>query len=122
MEIENPELLDPWIVPWLERLNAIPGVETLQSCAGHEFGEVRAASGETSEVDGALWFRAHPILRESRLEILSAVEGVDAVSKLFGREDFPIVEILFRRRERERVLRTLSELLEWWHGVDMSLG
>src|SRR5690606_4286620 len=31
---ESAALLDPPIVPWLERLNAIPGIETTQSCSG----------------------------------------------------------------------------------------
>lgn len=114
MKIDNPELLDPWIVPWLERLNAIPGVETLQSCAGHEYGETRAASGETSETDGVLWFRATSLFQDQHLVLLSAVRGVDAVAKLYGREEFPVVEILFRRRERERVLRTVTQLLAFW--------
>lgn len=32
---------DPDIIPWCERLNALPGVCTLQSCAGHRRGRWR---------------------------------------------------------------------------------
>jgi len=121
MKITDPGLLDPWMVPHLETLNAIGGVETLQSCSGHEFGEWRAASGETGEVDGVLWFRATRLFRDSRLELLSAVRGVDAVAKLYGREDFPVVEVLFRRVERDRVLRILTGLLRFWALVDQQV-
>lgn len=43
---QERELADAAILPYCDALNALPGVCTLQSCAGHRPGEVSAAAPE----------------------------------------------------------------------------
>ncbi len=43
---KNRELADVEILPYCDALNTLPGVCTLQSCAGHRSGEVSASAPE----------------------------------------------------------------------------
>lgn len=68
---------DAEIAPWCDRLNALPGVCTLQSCAGHENGE-RGRSGHLwlwlDEARArALHKRAFELARRSEIERLSVI-------------------------------------------------
>lgn len=114
-------LLDDWIRPHIEALNAIPGVATLQSCAGHEQGERRPASSETHACAGHLWFMPTPLFSSWRLTALALTDGVEAVSVQYGREVHPIIELTFRRTAREALLPSLTALLAKWAEIDSEL-
>jgi hypothetical protein len=101
------DLLDEWIKPYIADLNELDGVTTLQSCAGHEEGETRPASGETFACDGHLWFADDELFTDDLLTRLTLLAGITSVSKLYGREQAPVIEVTFARRQRRRAMGLL---------------
>lgn len=96
---ESAALLDPSIVPWLERLNAIPGIETLQSCSGDHPG---------AETPAHVWIAGrlpHSLCRE-----IGRLDGVEDLSILYEREAFPVTEVRFN--DWLTGFRNLTEYLE----------
>lgn len=84
--------LDPEVPTGLMILNGVEGVYTLQSCQGHhlpEYGQVTRHPG--------VWLR----LDEERFDLmaicgwLARTAFFDDVRVLFGRERFPVVEVLY---------------------------
>jgi hypothetical protein len=88
--VGNP---DPEMVPWCERINAINGVCTLQSCAGHEHGE----GGSRSSGHLWLWLAAEKAIafQERAFELArhAAIERISTIYQPWGRE---VVQIEFR--------------------------
>ena len=94
-------LCDPAIQDTLVQLNKL-GVPTLQSCDGHEEGETRKASGETFWSDSLIWFDGRlPLWSDEFCLSLVDLEGIEFVSRLYGRESFPVVEVTFPLKQRE---------------------
>jgi len=61
---------DPDILPWCDKLNALPGVCTLQSCAGHRHQDGSLSSGQlwlwlSPDVAHAFHARAFELARQS---------------------------------------------------------
>lgn len=95
---ESPynEFMDDGMVEWCDRINAISGVTTLQSCAGHE----TSRTGESGYVrPGSLWFRAAYFTSE-QARWLSEQKTIDQVAHLFGRGREPLWEVLFDGRNK----------------------
>lgn len=68
---------DPEIIQWCERINALPEVCTLQSCAGHERNGVRD-SGHlwlwfSPRKALAFWQRAFELARSTEIERISTI-------------------------------------------------
>lgn len=100
---ESAALLDPPIVPWLERLNAIPGIETLQSCSGDHPG---------AETSAHVWIAGR--LPHSLCLEIGRLDGVEDLSILYEREAFPVTEVRFS--DWLTGFRNLTEYLEGWGG------
>lgn len=49
------ELGDPLIIPWCDRINALCGIVTMQSCQGHERDDARGTEYGTYIDSGHLW-------------------------------------------------------------------
>lgn len=70
---------DPVVVPWCERINSIPGVCTLQSCAGHECGEDGGRSAGhfwlwlSSDKAASFKQRAFELARNATIEKVSTI-------------------------------------------------
>lgn len=79
-----PETVDHNILPWLERLNVIKGIETLQSCSGDHPGAERPAH---------VWLAGR--LSAHMCQRIVDLPLVDTVSVLYGRESTPVTEITF---------------------------
>lgn len=106
--------MDDGMTEWCDRLNAIPGVVTLQSCTGHKTGD-RGGTGQVHgyEMPGSLWFRVE---RFSNAEWLAAQPTIDQVAHLFGRDRLPLWEVLFLGRNRseqhlQESMRVIEEAL-----------
>ncbi len=89
----GPGIPDPEMIPWCERINAIKGICTLQSCAGHEHSE----SGSRSSGHLWLWFSAEKALvfqkRAFELARNATIERISTIYQPWGRE---VVQIEFR--------------------------
>lgn len=92
------DLLDPGLRSWLDRINALPGLVTVQSCGGHRKGELMTS--------GHLWVRmtkeATSRFEEMALELAAydCIEDVGRHYKSWGQE---VVEIIFQGAERGRL-------------------
>ena len=91
--------LDDGIRPYLDRLNAIPGLCTLQSCTGHLI--AKHDDGSTTKRSGQFWIhldqQMHKVFREN-VFAFAAHPNMEEVSTMYqpwsgGQE---IVEILFQ--------------------------
>ncbi len=77
---------DPEIIPWCEKINSIPGICTLQSCAGHEYGEdgIRSA--------GHFWLWLSPEkaanFKQRAFELArnAAIERISTIYQPWGQE------------------------------------
>ena len=95
------KLCDPAIRSTIVTLNKL-GALTLQSCAGHKEGETRPASGETFYSDSLIWFDGRlPLWSDMFCLSLLDLEGIELVSRLYGREPFPVIEVTFPLKQRE---------------------
>ena len=104
-------LCDPAIRTILVQLNKL-GVFTLQSCAGHKEGDTRLASSEKFWSDSLIWFDGRLSLWTDAfcLSLLN-LEGIGLVSRLYGRELFPVVEVIFPLEQRELGWQNLIDAL-----------
>src|SRR5688572_3692497 len=88
---------DADMVPWCLRLNRLPGVVTVQSCAGHRF-----AGGDTDPGSVWLWLdrATYTAGFPDRAGALTAQRGVDRVQTLHGKNGRVLVAITFAGNER----------------------
>lgn len=99
---------DPSIIDWVERINAVPGVCTLQSCAGHRRGEYQEA--------GHLWLAFNSTTADAfhrrafELATNPAIERVATCYHVDGRE---IVIIEFQGEERGALNASLDTILRF---------
>jgi tRNA(Phe) wybutosine-synthesizing methylase Tyw3 len=104
---------DPDIVEWVEGVNALPGICTLQSCQGHVRGEVREA--------GHIWlWLSDPAYRRFESAVYDLVESdlVEEVRVLYGREKRKrVVCVVFKGNESDALPQSLDLLrrhIEAW--------
>ncbi len=89
----GPGIPDPEIVPWCERINALPGVCTLQSCAGHE------SRGSGARSSGHLWLwlsKEKAIAFEKRAFELARDAAIERISTIYQPWGQEVVQIEFR--------------------------
>jgi hypothetical protein len=100
---------DPPIVAWCNEINALPGICTVQSCAGH-----RRLDGTL--ISGHLWVRLSRDVSarfdEAALS-LAAQPGIEQVSKLFGRWGAELAMITFLGSERDHLERSMRVVLRF---------
>ncbi len=78
-EINGPGEPDADIVPWCDRINELPGICTLQSCAGHCDGKFKS--------DGHLWLWmdhvVHSRFHANAFLLLQSEDHIDSLSTLY---------------------------------------
>jgi hypothetical protein len=77
--------MDPAIAPLIQRLN-VAGIHTHQSCSGH--------AGAEGHPNAHVWMSGEAVTDQACAR-LAALPFVDQVARLWGREKFPVVEVLF---------------------------
>ncbi len=102
----GPGVPDPAIVPWCTRLNAMEGVCTLQSCAGH-------VERDGTRTAGHLWLWLD--MRRSqewnrRAHELAATPGVERVARLYSPWGQEVHEVWFEGEERGRLTSSLAAI------------
>ena len=115
LEVVGPGVPDPGMVPWCEKINAISGVCTVQSCAGHENGE-RGPGGH-------LWLR----LDEQRARAfygcafgLAKQKGIERVCLIYQRYGHEIVEVQFQGDPAGRLDASLGMILHFLESLNGS--
>lgn len=104
---------DPDMIPWCAKLNAIPEVCTVQSCAGH-------GSGRTVVSPGHLWLRLGPSMDAAfdraafRLSAHPCIERVARVYTAWGEE---ITSITFAGNERNLLAKSLHAVLLFFRSL-----
>lgn len=123
-DITSPGTPDPDVFPLVDALNAMPGVCTVQSCAGHRSPEPKSfdtrdrGDGFTS---GQLWLRVSDavlVLLQARLAELLAEPSIEQVSLLYGRtERSPVVDIVFHGNERGMLPEASRAILSYFQSL-----
>lgn len=102
------------VLPLCEVLNSLPGVCTVQSCAGH---------GRPGWVDypGCLWLRLDRRTSEAfekHASVLAGMREIDRVSKIYNEDGKEVVAIEFAGNERNllaesqrRIVRFFEQLI-----------
>ena len=106
-------LPDAEMVPWCLRLNAIPGVCTLQSCAGH--------GGAARRDTGSLWLRlgarVYRELLPHRAQDLLAVRGVERLQTIYCKDGRAVVALTFAGNERRRLQASMTGIARFFEGL-----
>jgi hypothetical protein len=88
--IVGPGVPDPEMIPWCEKINALPGVCTLQSCSGHPDGEIPRL--------GHLWLRLDDRRAASfhaRAFELAAKTGIERISLIYQPWGHEVIQLEF---------------------------
>lgn len=111
----STNLLDSGILPFLEKLNAISGLVTLQSCIGHWKNDY--STGEKYLQPTSFWLR----LNESMAQLfyrnafkLRSLPGIDDVSIRFQPYGHEIVDIVFDSDGTEAFENTCLSVLHFF--------
>lgn len=98
-EINGPGKPDADIVPWCDRINELPGICTVQSCAGHRKGRY--------QTNGHLWLWmdevAHVRFIANAFLLLDNRDYIDSVDTRFLHEGKEIVFVTFFGNERGKL-------------------
>ena len=112
VEATGPGDPDPDMIPWCEKLNALPGVCTVQSCSGHlENGHLRS---------GHLWLRLDSSMSGAfddaafRLAAAPCMEQVARVYTSWGEE---ITSITFAGNERDLLAKSLHAIVSFFQSL-----
>lgn len=107
--IGGPGSPDTEIIPWCQKINALEGICTVQSCAGHA-----ASERDDYESCGHFWIR----LDEDRASLFhrrafelaehSVIERVSLIYQSWGQE---VVEIYFRGRATGQLKDSMGVIL-----------
>ena len=104
---------DPEIILWCEKINAIRGICTLQSCVGHEIGERGPL--------GCLWLRFNKekarAFHERAFE-LAERSGIDRVSLIYQPWGAEVVQIEFCGLPHGQLESSMVELLAFLWSLD----
>lgn len=105
---------DPAITPWCDRLNALAGVCTIQSCAGHNF-------PNGSRTSAHLWLRLiEPLavlFRREAFGLASDTRHVERLATIYEPTDGEVVEIIFAGSERNRLDESMVRILEFFRSL-----
>ena len=114
----NPEAkgglgyVDPDIVPLCDALNQLPGVCTLQSCAGHS-----AEDSDGPIYPGELWLRLGPGIKgrfEAVVRQLAANTSIDRVGKIYWEDGKETVTITFKGNELGHLAESSAVVLKFF--------
>jgi tRNA(Phe) wybutosine-synthesizing methylase Tyw3 len=102
--------VDPDVVPWCDLINRIPGICTIQSCAGHRSGKFMHS--------GHLWLRLSKKKSASfdrKAFELSSWNEIESVSRVYSSQGQEITVIAFAGNERglfDQSMRLVHRFLE----------
>ena len=102
---------DADIIPWCARLNAIAGVCTLQSCAGH--GRVGPRGGRVN-MAAHLWLKLDRRMNrwfDRRVFILAHAPTIECIARRYLPGEGEIVEIVFHGNERGQLARSMQTIV-----------
>ena len=106
---------DPDVFELTDMLNAIEGVLTDQSCAGHlHSGET---PGETSMWDGKLWLRlSEPMMERFTADAYRLYESptIERLQRIFHRDVGDIVEIIFQGNNRGKLAESGAAIVAFF--------
>lgn len=113
-------LPDPEVFPWCDALNEIPGVCTLQSCAGHV---VEAADGSGPyRYPGEFWVWLDQPMSAAfdrhALQLAAKRPHIEKVTKLYGDWGQEVVSIIFAGDAlhfSEDAMRLIVGFFRWLH-------
>ena len=112
-EIVGPGVPDREIVPWCDRINQLPGLCTLQSCAGHKDGDTL--------VSGHLWLlmsqSAADRFDRTAFLLLRNEDSIEQISWLYQHEGKKIASIIFAGNERESLETSISLIFGFLCGI-----
>ena len=104
--------VDPDIVPLCDALNQLPGVCTLQSCAGHS-----AEDSDGAIYPGELWLRLGPGIKgrfEAAARQLAANTLIDRVGKIYWEDGKETVTVIFKGNESGHLAQSSVVLLKFF--------
>jgi hypothetical protein len=98
--------VDPDMIPWCEKLNAIPGVCTIQSCSGH--GSARTGYVESC---GKIWLLLDPSMSwafdRQAFRLASHDDLIEQVARIYAPWGKEIASIAFAGNERDSLYRSM---------------
>lgn len=104
---------DPDMICWCDHLNAIPGVCTLQSCAGH--GPEDSGGGMKS---GHLWLLLDEAMSDAfdtrALDLASETEHIERVSRIYSPWGQEVTSIVFAGNERGLLAESMRIVLDFF--------
>jgi len=104
-------LADPEMIPWCARLNAIPGIETRQSCSGHKVGDVSKCEGlYRYESNGQLWLVCDWLDDETAIA-LSRIATIDLVRLIFFPDGERVWDLSFAGKNKGLLDKSMSEIV-----------
>ncbi len=106
---------DPDMIPWCDQLNTIPGVCTLQSCAGHG----SAQEGYVAS-PGHLWILLDRELTKrfrARAFELAVRQEIERVSTLYSSWGQEIALIVFAGNERDSLDKSMRTILRFLYSL-----
>jgi hypothetical protein len=104
---------DPEIIPWCDLLNEIPGVCTLQSCAGHAPEDCGGAMRS-----GHLWLlldeKMSAAFNARAWELVTAAEHIERASRIYSPWGQEVTNIVFAGNERGMLDESMQLVLDFF--------
>ena len=105
-------LADPEMIYWCTRLNAIPGIETRQSCSGHKIGDAGKAEGlYRYEASGGLWFVCDWMTPEVAFD-LAKVPTMEQVRLIFFPEGDAVWDLSFAGKNEDCLDESMKAVIQ----------
>ncbi len=104
---------DTDMASWCFRLNAIPGVCTIQSCAGHRSGDLFHS--------GHLWIRLNDLVSQvfdaHALELASNCPPIEQVARLYMSDGQEVAAITFQGNERGSLVVSMGLICSFFEKI-----
>lgn len=111
MKEEWHELADPEMILWCAQLNAIPGIETRQSCSGHRVGDVSKCEGLYHyEANACLWFVCGWLTKEAAFN-LARIPTMERVRLIFFPYGEAVWDLSFAGKNKDCLERSMADIL-----------
>lgn len=106
---------DADMVPLVARINAMPGICTLQSCAGHR-------NAPDHFYSGRLWLRFSAAVSrafERRAFVLASTSGIEMVRKIYFPPEYEVIDITFVGNEQGKLAENIEKIIDFLAGLAM---
>lgn len=106
------DLADSEMIYWCDKLNAILGMETRQSCSGHKKGDIGKAEGIWGyETNANLWFVCDWITDDIALRF-AKVPTMERVYKMYRPDGEMIWDLHFAGNNKGKLDESMRAILE----------